>query len=381
MIVVVLCMVGVSGQTTAVSVHERSSYQARPTKPPGQLREVRVQPGDTLDTIAQRYNTSAEDLAQLNQLKVRDKLKKGRRLLLPAGQTKSNQSANNTRQGEQVVGKIIKLTDGRSLTVDEAWRQGSVVWYTQGGITQSLDGGVEGIESRFALKRNSEAAGSSSVRTTDSKTAPSKIPSVLIYLVGGARFKVDEVTETSAGAWYNRGTLSVFLARERIARIERIQPGSLTPGVKNRDWTSGNVKVDELIKINGARFGVDPYLVFCVIEQESQFRFRAVSPKGAQGLMQLMPGTARRLGVRRPFDPAENIKGGTQYLRELMDMFGGQVNLVLASYNAGEGAVMKYGRNVPPYRETREYVRRIGKRYGLNGTTPSPENELPVPQR
>jgi soluble lytic murein transglycosylase-like protein len=97
--------------------------------------------------------------------------------------------------------------------------------------------------------------------------------------------------------------------------------------------------------------------------------------------MQLMPGTARRLGVRRPFDAAENIRGGTQYLRELMDMFGGQVNLVLASYNAGEGAVMKYGRNVPPYRETREYVKKIGKRYGLSGRQPQDDSNVPGPRR
>jgi soluble lytic murein transglycosylase-like protein len=133
--------------------------------------------------------------------------------------------------------------------------------------------------------------------------------------------------------------------------------------------------------MNAARFGVDPYLVFCVIEQESQFKQFARSPKGAQGLMQLMPGTARRLGVRRPYDPAENIMGGTRYLKELMSMFGGRVDLVLASYNAGEGAVMKYGRNVPPYRETRDYVKKIGKRYGIDGRKPKEDNDVPAPQR
>src|SRR6476659_10744538 len=97
--------------------------------------------------------------------------------------------------------------------------------------------------------------------------------------------------------------------------------------------------------------------------------------------MQLMPGTARRFGVKRPYDVAENIKGGTQYLKELMDMFGGQVNLVLASYNAGEGAVLKYGRNVPPYRETRDYVKTIGKRYGLSGRESNPDNDVPSPQK
>jgi soluble lytic murein transglycosylase-like protein len=96
-----------------------------------------------------------------------------------------------------------------------------------------------------------------------------------------------------------------------------------------------------------------PYLVFLVIEKESHFHARAVSPRGALGLMQLMPGTARRLGVRKPFDAAENIRAGTQYMRELMDMFEGKVDLVLASYNAGEGAVLKYGRNVPLPRDAR----------------------------
>jgi soluble lytic murein transglycosylase-like protein len=112
------------------------------------------------------------------------------------------------------------------------------------------------------------------------------------------------------------------------------------------------------------RQGVDPYLIFCVMEQESHFHPRAVSPKGAKGLLQLMPGTAARFGVRNSFDPAQNIMGGTRYLKELLRQFKGRVDLVLASYNAGEGAVLKYGHNVPPYRETRDYVKRISKRYG-----------------
>jgi soluble lytic murein transglycosylase-like protein len=82
--------------------------------------------------------------------------------------------------------------------------------------------------------------------------------------------------------------------------------------------------------------------------------------------MQLMPGTAARFGVRNSFDPAQNIHGGTQYLKELLKMFGGRVDLALASYNAGEGAVIKYGGKVPPYRETRDYVRRISGRYGID---------------
>ncbi len=104
---------------------------------------------------------------------------------------------------------------------------------------------------------------------------------------------------------------------------------------------------------------LDPALVAAVIAAESAFQPRAVSRKGARGLMQLMPATARRLGVRRPFDPAENVRGGAAYLSELAERYGDRsVELVLAAYNAGEGAVDEY-KGVPPYRETREYVRRV----------------------
>jgi soluble lytic murein transglycosylase-like protein len=99
------------------------------------------------------------------------------------------------------------------------------------------------------------------------------------------------------------------------------------------------------------------------MEQESHFNARALSPRGARGLMQLMPGTSARLGVRRPSDPAQNVAGGTRYLKQLIKQFDGRIDLVLASYNAGEGAVMKFGRKVPPYRETRAYVKRISYRY------------------
>jgi soluble lytic murein transglycosylase-like protein len=82
--------------------------------------------------------------------------------------------------------------------------------------------------------------------------------------------------------------------------------------------------------------------------------------------MQLMPGTSARFGVRHPHDPAQNISGGTRYLKQLLDRFNNRVDLVLASYNAGEGAVIKFGHKVPPYRETREYVKRISFRYNRN---------------
>jgi soluble lytic murein transglycosylase-like protein len=101
------------------------------------------------------------------------------------------------------------------------------------------------------------------------------------------------------------------------------------------------------------------------MHQESSFKPRAMSHKGARGLMQLMPGTAARFGVSNIWDPKQNIEGGARYMRFLLDLFGGDIKLALAGYNAGEGAVMKYGYQVPPYNETQEYVRRIGRRYSL----------------
>jgi soluble lytic murein transglycosylase-like protein len=116
---------------------------------------------------------------------------------------------------------------------------------------------------------------------------------------------------------------------------------------------------------SGTRNGVDPLLLYSIMHQESSFKLHAVSPKGARGLMQLMPFTAMRWGVTNIFDPRQNIEGGSRYVRFLLDRFDNDVNLALAGYNAGEGAVEKYGRQVPPYSETQEYVRRIGRRYAL----------------
>jgi len=116
---------------------------------------------------------------------------------------------------------------------------------------------------------------------------------------------------------------------------------------------------DSLIEEHAGNYAISPDLVRAVIQVESAFNARAVSPKGAMGLMQLMPATAAEHGVVDPFDPAENIRGGVAYLRELLDRYDNQVELALAAYNAGPGAVDKYGKQIPPYRETRDYVRRI----------------------
>ena len=130
-------------------------------------------------------------------------------------------------------------------------------------------------------------------------------------------------------------------------------------------YTTGNSTIDALIVDSGRRNSVDPLLLYSIMHQESTFKPRAMSHKGARGLMQLMPGTAARFGVTSIWDPKQNIEGGTRYMRWLLDKFDGDINLALAGYNAGEGAVMKYGNRIPPYNETREYVRRISKRYAV----------------
>lgn len=130
-------------------------------------------------------------------------------------------------------------------------------------------------------------------------------------------------------------------------------------------FTTGNTNVDKFIVDSGQRNSVDPLLLYAIMHQESSFKTRAMSHKGARGLMQLMPFTASRFGVTNIWDPKQNIEGGARYMRFLLDLFSGDVRLALAGYNAGEGAVMKFGYRVPPYNETQEYVRRIGRRYSI----------------
>src|SRR5215204_1873538 len=130
-----------------------------------------------------------------------------------------------------------------------------------------------------------------------------------------------------------------------------------------KGFTTGNPVHDSYIVESSRRYNIDPLLIYSQMHQESSFKLKATSHKGASGLMQLMPATARRFGVTSIYDPKQNIDAGVKYMRWLLDTFNQDVILALAGYNAGEGAVMKYGWNVPPYRETQEYVRRIGARY------------------
>ncbi len=265
----------------------------------------------------------------------------------------------------------LRLVDGTIMTVEDAWETDQGIWYRQSGMSQLVPKDrIKKIERPSADIPPESTVASASETTVSPSTSTTVIETpVWIYLVGGARMEVDSVTESSAGVWYQRGPLAIFIERSRIDRIERETAESFAQTRHERRWSTGSPRIDALIKQNGAKYGVDPYLIFCVMEQESHFNARAVSPKGARGLMQLMPGTAARFGVKKSFDPAQNIAGGTRYLKLLLERFKGRVDLVLASYNAGEGAVAKFGNRVPPYSETRNYVKRISHRYGKREKT------------
>jgi len=174
-------------------------------------------------------------------------------------------------------------------------------------------------------------------------------------------------------------TQIVFKEKNPFKPLLELQPASkvLDPGagIQNQEISLRAEKLGmetrvpylEHIDEMARKYQIDPNLVKAIIKVESNYNPNAISPKGAQGLMQLMPGTAKRFGVSDPFDPQENILGGVKYLRFLFDLFG-DLKLVLAGYNAGEQRVLQHGNNVPPIAETQNYVARV---LNLSGLSPA----------
>lgn len=152
-----------------------------------------------------------------------------------------------------------------------------------------------------------------------------------------------------------RRTVQVLRGADLDTRIST----QIVPRAKRQAPPHVKTMVHEVAK----KHDVDPDLVTSVMAQESAFQPTAVSHAGAMGLMQLMPATARRFGVSNPFDPRQNLEGGVKYLKYLQGLFGDNLELTLAAYNAGENAVAKYGNRIPPYRETVHYVSKIASEY------------------
>lgn len=156
----------------------------------------------------------------------------------------------------------------------------------------------------------------------------------------------------------------LVVAEQPMQGLLAFHPDPLREGERRPQVDRGDASPwHALLRQVAEEVGIEAALLKAVVQQESGFNPRAVSPAGAAGLMQLMPATARRFGVRDRFDPAQNLRGGARYLAWLLHHFDQDLDLALAGYNAGEGSVHRYGNQVPPFAETQAYVRAVRQRY------------------
>ena len=219
-------------------------------------------------------------------------------------------------------------------------------------------GNVPGI---IAVKQNGRTIW---VNTDPPSRAQQRRHSVLVYW-SNTEHRWKPVPAPSPAALANARNAAAEVATYVISR-PRGRSTSTDPNYTalSRGYRVSAKELDEAIDQAAEKHNVDANLVRAIIQQESNFNPSAVSHKGAMGLMQLMPGTARQLGVTDPFDPQQNVDAGVRHLKQLLDNYNGDVRLGLAAYNAGEGAVAR-NNGVPPYRETQDYVKRITERAGL----------------
>lgn len=183
-----------------------------------------------------------------------------------------------------------------------------------------------------------------------------KISSLEGRLDGGAGPTAKRLNKKAAAGGADFAHLINSLAEE-----EKFKPGA-TQGASSGAQKLNSASVQPFVSEAAAKYDLDPALIEAVIKQESAYDAGAQSHVGAQGLMQLMPETAKELGVENSFDPRQNVMGGAKYLRQLMDQFDGNLTKVIAGYNAGPGAVSHYG-GVPPYTETQDYVAKVLKNF------------------
>jgi hypothetical protein len=281
----------------------------------------------------------------------------------------------------------LRLRDGTIIKADAVWERDDVVWYRQGQIIRSIPVAevlrgqerAQATEPAPTAPRRSpwkkatrrpqrQLAASPEIKLSPTPPPdPNAMPITRIIFKDGAQLDADAVWEMGDKVGYRLGNMQTFIDKTAIAQVlsddTPITSSPITIVAPPFSFTTRHAGLDQLIAVNARRHNVDPLLIYLVMQQESGFNHRAVSRAGARGLMQLMPGTARQLGVRNIHDPVENVEAGTRYLKNLLQRFSGNMNLALAAYNAGEDAVARYGNRVPPYRETINYVRRISGTY------------------
>jgi len=278
-----------------------------------------------------------------------------------------------------VIADELHLRDGRVIQVEDVRETGDVVWCREGRVVRSYSRS----EVLRIVRGNSQPEMSPSGRNIFGDGPAGKVSAAKVFKDGevlrdgqlmtivlrdGARFEVDEIWEEPGRIVYRMGSMQGYLERLDVVSFRPTDTAASLPvegadDLPSSQFTTGHRGLDQLIIQSAARYRLDPLLIYLVMREESGFNYRAVSRVGARGLMQLMPATARQLGIRNIHNPIENVEAGTRYLRRLLEIFGGDVNLALAAYNAGESAVIRYGRRIPPYDETRRYVWRINTAY------------------
>lgn len=243
---------------------------------------------------------------------------------------------------------MLQVTTGRLLTVALPAADPDV---TEGNIVRVL----------ARIPKESFTLSSLGLVKTGAETAATQAPAALEVAVKPAKKQTAKLVAKSASTPVKKKATAV--AKKPAAPVQSIAWYVQRIRQYNRGISAATAqKIASLVLGKGNKYGVDPRLVFALIAQESRFNPHAVSPVGARGLGQLMPGTAAQLGVSNPFDITQNIDGTVRYLATQLKRFGGDMRKALAAYNAGPGNVAKY-KGIPPFRETQNYVRVISTHY------------------